>query len=452
MMTSLTENLEEHICVKPSQELDSFWKPFTNSRGFGKRKRVITSASGHYYTSDDSRKLYDIFSGLWTTGLGHCHPKIVEAVQKQAASLDYSMSFQVSSDIAIEFANKLTSLAPKGFTQCFFTNSGSESVETALKMALAYHRLNGEATRTRLIGRERGYHGVNFGGMSVGGIFGNRKMFSGNLLSNVDHMRHTHDLEHNSFSKGLPLWGDHLAGDLERLVNLHDQSNIAAVIVEPVGGSTGILPPPVGYLKKLRRICDQYGILLIFDEVITAFGRIGEYFSPDRFGVVPDIITCAKGITNGVVPMGAVLVREEIYDSFMQGPDLAVEFSHGYTYSGHPLACAAGLATMEVFEEEGILEQSRALEPVFEEAIHTLDHHPKIKDVRNLGLMGGIDIKPSIEGIGVYGNEVFMNCFFEENIVLRASADTLQFAPCLNAKAEDIYMVFEKLKKVIDNL
>ncbi len=434
------------------QNLEAFWMPFTASRAFKNAPKILTSGAGHYYTTHDGRKVYDAFSGLWTSGVGHCHPKIVEAVQTQVAKLDFGLTFQAGSDKAFEFSTRLIDIAPAGFTQCFFTNSGSESADTALKIALGYHRAKGDPARTRLIGRERGYHGVNFGGMSVGGIHTNRKMFSGNLLPNVDHIRHTHNLKENAFTKGQPKSGAHLADDLGRLVNLHDASNIAAVIVEPAGGSTGILPPPIGYLQRLRDICDRHGILLIFDEVITGFGRVGEYFSANRFGVIPDIITTAKGLTNGAIPMGAVFVREEIHEAFMTGPAGTVEFFHGYTYSGHPVAAAAGLATLDVFEEEGILEQARALEPIFEEAIHALDDHPKVIDVRNIGLMGGIELAPSNKGAGLRGSDVSARCFFEENIVMRNGMDTLQFAPCLNAKADDIHMVFERVEKILDRI
>ncbi|MGA8203523.1 MAG: aminotransferase class III-fold pyridoxal phosphate-dependent enzyme, partial [Woeseiaceae bacterium] len=365
----------------PAAATDAFWMPFTANRDFRKKPRIITGASGHYYTASDGSKLYDTFSGLWTSGAGHCHPKIVEAVQKQVATLDFSMTFQVSNDKAFALAERVTRLAPEGFTQCFFTNSGSESVDTALKIALAYHRARGEGQRTRLIGRERGYHGVNFGGMSVGGIVPNRKAFSANLIPGVDHIRHTMDLAHTAYSRGQPEWGAHLADDLERLAGLHGGENIAAVIVEPVAGSTGILPPPVGYLERLREICDRHGILLIFDEVITAFGRLGKPFAPQRFGVVPDIITTAKGLTNGVIPMGAVLVQDKVFEAFMQGPPLAIELFHGYTYSGHPVAAAAGLAALEVYESEGTFEQAAALEPLFEDMLHSFADHERVIDV-----------------------------------------------------------------------
>ena len=432
--------------------LQAYWMPFTANRGFKKKPRIIVGAEGHYYLTDDGRKVYDAFSGLWTSGLGHCHPKIVAAVQQQVATLDYAMGFQASHDKVFELAEKVTALAPPAFTQVFFTNSGSESVDTALKIALAYHRARGEGHRTRLIGRERGYHGVNFGGMSVGGMSPNRKAFGSSLLPCVDHLPHTLDLEHNRFSRGQPQWGVHLADDLERLAALHDGANIAAVIVEPVAGSTGVLPPPEGYLERLREICDRHGILLIFDEVITAFGRIGEAFGAQRFGVDPDIITMAKGLSNGVIPMGAVMVQEQIYQTFMQGPEQAIELFHGYTYSGHPVAAAAALATIGVYAEEETFKQSRSLETHFEEALHSLADHPLVKDVRNFGLMGAVELHSRPEAPGARGLEIHKKCFWEENLVIRNGMDTLQFAPFLNSRPEDLTMTVNKIRKVLDGL
>jgi len=432
--------------------VDAYWLPFTANRNYKQQPRIIVGAEGHHYLTDDGRRLYDAFSGLWTCGVGHCHPKIVEAVQQQVAKLDYAIAFQVAHDRVFELAERVTQLAPTGMNKVFFTNSGSESVDSALKIALAYHRANGEGHRTRLIGRERGYHGVNFGGMSVGGMFPNRKMFSPALIPGVDHIRHTFNLEKNAFTRGQPEWGAHLADDLERLCALHDGSNIAAVIVEPVPGSSGVLPPPVGYLERLREICDRHGILLIFDEVITAFGRLGEPFAAHRFGVEPDIITTAKGLTNGVIPMGAVLVQDRIYDTLMTGPQQMIELFHGYTYSGHPVACAAGLAALDVYEAEGTFAQVRELEPLFEDAIHSLADHPLVTDVRNLGLMGGIDLQPREGEPGMRGLEVHKACFWEEDIVVRHSADLLQFSPFLNSRPEDIAMTFEKVRKVLDRI
>jgi len=434
------------------QHIEAYWMPFTANRDFKKKPRIITGAAGHYYTTADGRKVYDSFSGLWTSGLGHCHPKIVAAVQAQVARLDYCMGFQAGSDVAFRLADKLVAMAPAGMGHCFFTNSGSESVDSALKMALAYHRVRGDANRTRLIGRERGYHGVNFGGLSVGGIAGNRKMFSASMIPGVDHIRHTYDLKHSSFVRGQPTWGAHLAEDLERLVALHDASNIAACIVEPVAGSTGILPPPAGYLERLREICTRHGILLIFDEVITAFGRIGEAFGAQRLGVTPDIITTAKGLTNGVIPMGAVIVRDEIHDAFMQGPEHAIELFHGYTYSGHPVAAAAGLAALEIYPEEGIFEQARSLEGRFEQALHSFAGHKHVIDVRNFGLMGAIEMAPRDGAPGQRGMETHKTCFWDEDLVVRHGMDTLQFSPFLNSRPEDIDMTFEKVRRVLDRI
>ena len=433
-------------------DIDAYWMPFTANRDFKKNPRIITGASGHYYTTADGTRLYDTFSGLWTSGLGHCHPKIVEAVQQQVASLDYCMTFQMGNDKAFALAERVVGLAPEGFSNCFFTNSGSESVDTALKIALAYHRARGEGNRTRLIGREKGYHGVNFGGMSVGGIVPNRKVFSANLIPGVDHMRHTLDLEHNAFSRQQPEWGAHLADDLERLAGLHDGSNIAAVIVEPVAGSAGVIPPPLGYLEKLREICDRHGILLIFDEVITAFGRVGKSFAAERFGVTPDIITTAKGLTNGVIPMGSVLVRDKIHAAFMQGPDHMVELFHGYTYSGHPVAAAAGLAVMDVYDEEGTFEQAASLEKTFEDILHSFADHDKVIDVRNLGLMGAIELAPRNGAPGARGLEIHKKCFWDEQLVIRNGMDVLQFSPFLNSDVDEMQQSFEAIRRVIDSV
>lgn len=435
-----------------NRDLNAHWMPFTSMRDFRSAPRMLARAEGHYYFDEEGRRLYDSFSGLWTTGVGHCHPRIVEAVQTQVAELDYAIGFQVSHPKALELAERLVAMAPDGFSTAFFTNSGSESADTALKMALAYHRANGEPQRTRLIGRARGYHGTNFGGLSVGGISPNRKAFSAALLPGVDHLPHTLDLEKNAFTKGLPDQGAHLADELERLCAIHDGGNIAAVIVEPVAGSTGVLPPPVGYLQRLREICDAHGILLIFDEVITAFGRLGEAFGAQRLGVTPDIMTLAKGLTNGVIPMGAVLVKKEIHDAMMIGPAQAVELFHGYTYSGHPVAAAAGLATLDVYEQEGTFEQARALEPVFEEALHSLADHPRVIDVRNFGLMGAIELEPRTGAPGARGLETHKKCFWDEDLVIRNGADILQFSPFLNSRPDDIVLTFEKVGRVLDSV
>ena len=435
-----------------AQKTDAYWMPYTANRDFKKEPRIITGASGHHYTAADGSKIYDMFSGLWTSGIGHCHPKIVEAVQQQVASLDYCMAFQMSNDKAFELAERVIDMAPDGFSNCFFTNSGSESVDTALKIALGYHRARGEGNRTRLIGREKGYHGVNFGGMSVGGMVPNRKVFSANLIPGVDHMRHTFDLERNAFSRGLPKYGAELADDLERLAGLHDGSNIAAVIVEPVVGSAGVIPPPVGYLEKLREICDRHGILLIFDEVITGFGRVGRGTAAERFGVTPDIITTAKGLTNGVIPMGGVLVQEHVYDAFMQGPEHMVEIFHGYTYSGHPVAAAAGIATMDVYRDEGIFEQAAELEETFADILHSFDDHDKVIDVRNFGMMGSIELASRDGAPGARGLEIHKKCFWDEKLIVRNGMDMLQFSPFLNSNVDEMQKSFEGIRRVIDSV
>lgn len=432
--------------------VDAHWMPFTSNRDFKTEPRIIVGANGHYYQTSDGREVYDSFSGLWTTGVGHCHPKITEAVSTQIATLDYAMAFQMGNDKAFALAKRLTDLAPADFSRCFFTNSGSEAADTALKIALAYHRAKGAGQRTRFIGRERGYHGVNFGGMSVGGIGPNRKAFSANLMPGVDHLPHTMNLQYTAFSKGQPEWGAHLADDYLRIAALHDASTIAAVIVEPAAGSTGVLPPPVGYLERLRELCTAHGALLIFDEVITAFGRVGAAFGSERFKVAPDIITTAKGLTNGAIPMGAVLVREHIYDALMTGPVAVPELFHGYTYSGHPVAAAAGLAALEIYEEEGTFDEARSLESVFEGALHAFKDHPKVIDVRNIGLMGAIELEPRGGASGARGLEAHKQCFWEEDLVIRNGGDILQFSPFLNAKPDDIYKTFEKVRRVIDRI
>lgn len=437
---------------KPNRNLNAHWMAFSAMRDFRSAPRLLVSAKGHYYKDEDGRTLYDAFSGLWTSGLGHCHPHIVQAVQDRVANFDYGMGFQVSHPDAFALADRLVDMAPDGISTAFYTNSGSEAADTALKIALAYHRAKGDAQRTRLVGRARGYHGTNFGGLSVGGITPNRKVFSAALIPGVDHLPHTWNLEHNAFSRGLPKWGAHLADELDHICAIHDGGNIAAVIVEPVAGSTGVLPPPVGYLKRLREICDRHGILLIFDEVITAFGRVGDAFAAHRFGVVPDIIATAKGLTNGVIPMGAVLVRKEIHDALMTGPEQTIELFHGYTYSGHPVAAAAALATLDVYQTEGTFEQARALESVFEDAIHGLSDHPKVKDIRNIGLMGAIELHPDDVAPGHRGLAVHKTCFWNEELVIRNSGDILQFSPFLNSKPDDIEQTFERVRRAIDTV
>ena len=368
--------------------LEAFWMPFTANRQFKAAPRLLARAAGMHYWTPDGRRILDGAAGLWCVNAGHGRREITEAVAAQIAEMDYAPPFQMGHPLAFELANALIEIAPRGIDHVFFTNSGSESVDTALKIALAWHRVRGEASRTRLIGRERGYHGVGFGGISVGGMVNNRKYF-GALLPGVDHLRHTHDPARNLYSRGLPVHGAELADDLERLVALHDASTIAAVIVEPIAGSTGVLLPPRGYLQRLRDICTKHGILLIFDEVITGFGRTGSAFAAQEFGVIPDMMTCAKGLTNGAVPMGAVLVRHEIYDAFMSGPEQAIELFHGYTYSAHPVACAAGLATQRIYRQ-GLFEHARSMVPYWSDAVHSLKGRPHVIDLRAYGLVAGI--------------------------------------------------------------
>ncbi len=398
------------MSVPGDLNLNSFWMPFTSNRSFKANPRMLERAQGMFYYTADNREILDGIAGLWCCNAGHCHPHIVEAVQKQVATLDYATAFNLGHSKVFELAERVTDIAPEGLDYAFFVNSGSEAVDTALKMALAYHRIRGEGSRTRLIGRERGYHGVGFGGISVGGIVANRKMF-GTLLAGVDHLPHTHNLEKNAFSRGLPEWGAHLADDLERIVALHDASTIAAVIVEPIAGSTGVLMPPKGYLQRLRDICDKHGILLIFDEVITGFGRTGKAFASERFGVTPDLVTMAKGLTSGVVPMGGVLAGKHIYDTFMTGPENMIEFFHGYTYSGHPLAAAAGLATLDVYKKEGLFERALDMEQRWGDAIHSLKGLPHVIDLRNLGLIGAIELEPIAGQPTRRAMDVFARCY-----------------------------------------
>jgi beta-alanine--pyruvate transaminase len=431
----------------PSLEQSAFFMPFSMNRHFKKAPRLMARAEGiHYYTTD-GRKLIDGISGLWCVNAGHCRDKIVQAVQKQVAELDFAPTFQMGHPLAFEFADKLASLAPGDLKRIFFTNSGSESVDTALKFALAYHRARGEGHRVRLIGRERGYHGVNFGGTAVGGVVGNRKIF-GALVAGVDHIRHTHDPEKNAFSRGQPKHGAELADDLERLCALHDPSTLAAVIVEPVACSGGVLVPPVGYLERLRAICDKHGILLIFDEVITAWGRLGKPFGAQHFGVLPDLITTAKGITNGTVPMGAVFMREGIYQAFMTGPEKAIEMPHGYTYSSHPLACAAGLATMQVYEEEGLLTRAAELSAYWEEQAHALKGLPHVVDIRNIGLIAAIELAPRPGAPGARALDAHLKAF-ERGAYIRVAGDIIALAPPLIIGKSDIDRLFEIVREVL---
>jgi beta-alanine--pyruvate transaminase len=423
-----------------SLEQAAFWMPFTANRQFKKAPRLLARAEGMYYWTPEGRQVLDGTSGLWCVNAGHCRPRIVEAVKRQVAEMDFAPTFQMGHPAAFEFAERLAQVAPPGFSRVFFTNSGSESADTALKIALAYHRARGEAGRFRLIGRERGYHGVNFGGMAVGGITLNKKVF-GPGVAGVDHIRHTHDLARNAFSRGQPKHGAEFADELERLCLLHDPSTIAAVIVEPVAGSAGVLVPPLGYLERLREICSRHGILLIFDEVITGFGRLGKPFASQHFGVMPDLFTVAKGITNATVPMGAVFAKQDIFDVFMQGPE-GIEIFHGYTYSGHPLACAAGIATLDTYKEEGLLTRAAEVAPYWEQAIHSLKDAPHVIDIRNCGLMGAIELEPRPGQPGKRAYEVFVKAL-EAGVLIRVTGDIIALSPPLIVERTHIDRIVE---------
>ena len=431
-------------------DLSAFWMPFTANRQFKKAPRLLVRAKDMYYWAADGHKVLDGAAGLWCVNAGHARPKISEAVANQVKELDYAPAFQMGHPKSFELASRLVTYMPRGIDHVFFTNSGSESVETALKIAFAYQRARGEGSRVRLIGRERGYHGVNFGGMSVGGMVANRKQF-GTLLSGVDHIRHTHDLARNAFTRGQPEQGAELADDLERLVALHDASTIAAVIVEPVAGSAGVYVPPKGYLERLRAICDKHGILLIFDEVITGFGRLGAPFAVDYFGVVPDIVTTAKGLTNGVIPMGAVFVKQEIHDAFMTGPENLIELFHGYTYSGNPVACAAGIATLETYEEEGLLTRGAELAPYWEDALHSLKGLPLVIDVRNIGLVGAIELEPVAGSPTKRAYSTFVQGF-EKGILMRTTGDTIALSPPLIIQKSEIDLLIDTLRGILKTL
>src|SRR5689334_11644606 len=441
--------MSNRLKVTPN-DLSAFWMPFTANRQFKQAPRMFVSAKDMHYTTSDGRKVLDGTAGLWCVNAGHCRPKITEAIQHQAAELDYAPAFQMGHPIVFELANRLVDIAPKGMDHVFFTNSGSESVETALKMAIAYHRVKGEGSRTRLIGRERGYHGVNFGGISVGGIVSNRKMF-GTLLGGVDHMPHTHLPEKNAFSKGVPEYGAELANELERIVALHDASTIAAVIVEPIAGSTGVILPPKGYLQRLHEITKKHGILLIFDEVITAFGRVGASFAADVYGVEPDMVTFAKGVTSGTVRMGGVIVASDIYQAFMAGPPAAIELFHGYTYSAHPLACAAGVATLQLYEDEDLFARAAKMAPKFEAALHSLKGVRHVVDIRNIGLVGGIELAARDGAPGARGFETYLKCF-EKGVLVRNTADIIALAPALIVEEKQIDQMVSTLREVLGEL
>ncbi len=428
-------------------QLEAFWMPFTANRQFKDDPRILARAEGMYYWTDDDRRILDGVAGLWCVNAGHSRTEITRAVSEQIETMEYAPPFQMGHPGAFQLANEVAGLMPDSLDHVFFTNSGSESVDTALKIALAYQRVRGEGTRTRFVGRERGYHGVGFGGISVGGMVNNRKWF-GSMLPGVDHLPHTHSLEHNAFTRGEPAWGAHLADDLERIVALHDASTIAAVIVEPVAGSTGVLIPPKGYLQRLREICDRHGILLIFDEVISGFGRLGASFASQHFGVTPDMITMAKGLSNGAVPIGAVGVRKEIYDAFMHGPDNAVELFHGYTYSAHPVACAAALAAQQIYRQEGLFERASKMAKPFADAIHSLKDLPHVQDIRNLGLVGAVDLESLPGKPGVRAFNVFRRAF-EKGILVRVTGDVVALSPPLIIEQSHIDELFSTLGEAI---
>jgi beta-alanine--pyruvate transaminase len=439
---------KQSIAATQPNDLEALWLPFTPNRAFKKAPRLLTRAKGMQYFTPDGRAILDATAGLWCCNAGHNREPIVAAIQDQAAELDYSPPFQFAHPKAFALSSRIAALAPADLDHVFFCNSGSEAVDTALKIALAYHNVRGEGSRTRLIGRERGYHGVGFGGISVGGMVNNRKFF-GSLLTGVDHLPATYDREHQGFTQGEPEWGAHFADDLERIVALHGAATIAAVIVEPMAGSTGVLPAPKGYLARLRAICDKHGILLIFDEVITAFGRLGHTFAAERYGVVPDIITFAKGITSGTVPMGGAIVRSGIYDAFMHGPEQTIELFHGYTYSAHPLACAAGLATLDVYRDEDLFARAKKLEPLWADAAMGLKGLLGVLDIRTVGLVAGIDLASKPDAVGARGYAAMEKAFHDEGMMIRVTADTIALSPPLIVSEADIGEIFDKLARVI---
>jgi beta-alanine--pyruvate transaminase len=436
--------------IPHTNDFEPFWMPYTANRQFKANPRLLVSARDMHYVAADGRRILDATAGLWCCNAGHARPRIVEAVQKQVVELDYAPAFQMGHPKAFELSSRLVQLAPRGLDHVFFTNSGSEAVDTAMKTAIAYHRARGDGSRFRLIGRERGYHGSGFGGVSVGGIGSNRKMF-GPLLVGADHIRHTHEPARNAFSRGLPEHGEEFADDLERVIALHDASTIAAVIVEPVAGSTGVLVPPKGYLERVRAICDRHGVLLIFDEVITGFGRLGTPFAADFFGVTPDLMTLAKGMTSGVIPMGAVLVRKEIYDALMQGPEHLIEFAHGYTYSGHPVACAAALGAIETYRDEDLFARAHGLAGYWEDAVHSLKGLPHVIDVRNLGLIGAIELEAMPGEATRRAFSAFLAAF-EKGLLIRTTGDIIALSPPLIISRAEIDQIVETLSDVLKGL
>jgi beta-alanine--pyruvate transaminase len=445
-MTAQTSRVATDLSAP--NDLEAWWLPFTANRSFKQRPRMISRAKGMYYYTPEGREVIDGAAGLWCCNAGHNRDEITSAIQAQAQELDYSPAFQFGHAGGFALASRLAQLAPGDLNHVFFCNSGSEAVDTALKVALAYWNMKGQGSKTRLIGRERGYHGVGFGGISVGGIVKNRQFF-GTLLAGVDHLPHTYNRAEQAFSRGEPDWGVHLADELERIVTLHDASTIAAVIVEPMAGSTGVLAPPKGYLQRLREICDKHGILLIFDEVITGFGRLGTAFAAERYGVIPDMITFAKGVNSGTVPMGGVMVRQGLYDTFMKGPEHMIELFHGYTYSGHPLACAAALAAQDVYRDEKLFERAKALEPVWADAIHGLRNLPNVLDIRTIGLVGAIDLASRPDAVGRRAFDAMDRGFQEEGIMMRVTGDTIALSPPLIITEEQIGEIVDKLTRVI---
>jgi beta-alanine--pyruvate transaminase len=437
--------------ASPSRsDLEAYWMPFTANRQFKSKPRLLGKASGMHYWAPDGRQILDAVAGLWCVNAGHGRREITEAVRNQLETMDFAPPFQMGHPPAFELANAVARIAPPGLDHVFFTNSGSESVDTALKIALAYHRIRGDSARTKIISRERAYHGVNFGGTSIGGIGPNRKFWSASLIPGVDYLPHTHDHKRKAFSRGEPEHGVELAEELEKLVAFHDPSTIAAVIIEPIAGSTGVLIPPHGYLKRIREICDKHKLLLIFDEVITGFGRTGSPFGAQEFSVTPDIITGAKGLTNGCVPMGCVIVSKAIYDGFMQGPD-GIELFHGYTYSAHPVACAAGIATLGIYEKEGLLTRAKSVARYWEDAIHSLKGASHLIDVRNYGLIGALEFEPIPGKPGARAFEVYLKAF-EKGLLIRQTGDIIALSPPLIVERTHIDQIFGMLSEVLKTL
>ena len=443
-----TQSARKPVATAVPNDLEAFWMPFTANRAFKARPRMVSRAKDMHYFTPEGKAVLDGAAGLWCTNAGHNREPIVAAIQAQAAEMDFAPPFQYANPKSFELASRIAGMAPDGLDHVFFCNSGSEAVDTAMKIALAYWNVTGQAQRARFIGRERGYHGVGFGGMSVGGIGNNRKAF-GTMLAGVDHLPHTYNREQQAFSKGEPEWGAHLADELERLVALNGDNTIAAVFVEPMAGSTAVLPAPKGYLQRLRAICDKYKILLVFDEVITGFGRLGHAFAAERYGVVPDMITFAKGVTSGSVPMGGVLVRKEIHDAFMNGPEHTIEFFHGYTYSAHPLAVAAGLAALDLYRDEGLFERAKKIEPLWYDACMSLKGLPNVLDIRCVGITVGVDLASKPDGVGKRGFEAMDRGFHEEGLMLRAVGDSLAMSPPLIVSENQIGEIFEKVARII---